>query len=60
MSLIILILMRRARVTGSRVTKRSQREVNLSGMFNLGADFGRYADIRSTPNARKRLPVSRR
>ncbi|MAF78109.1 MAG: hypothetical protein CME63_17570 [Halobacteriovoraceae bacterium] len=34
-------------VTGSRQTERSQREINLSGMLNLGADFGKYADIRS-------------
>ncbi len=34
-------------VTGSRQTQRSQREINLSGMLNLGADFGRYVDIRS-------------
>lgn len=34
-------------ITGLRVTKRTQREVNLSGMLNFGANFGRYADIHS-------------
>jgi len=34
-------------VDGSRLNRRSRRDVNLSGMLNLGMDLGAKADIRS-------------
>ncbi|MCR9205232.1 MAG: TonB-dependent receptor, partial [Halobacteriovoraceae bacterium] len=34
-------------VDGSSTNRRSRRDVNLSGMLNLGMDLGKYADIRA-------------